>query len=458
VLLARPADLLASHDGRLFVKALGSRAEQSLAALAAACGCLPEEIEFLQAGWQADLAAGPDAVALGYAVRGTRVFPVADDEAARDQAWGKTTPQEVDGETIHVGPALAYWLPGADSGRVLVAAPEKLLREIVAADAVGRERAESADWRDRLQATLPPDLEDLVGMLDEDRHLTLFGAPAYLLHDGRPVFAGPLAKLVEPLNAVLGEGSAAAALSMHCGDTFYLELDAIPGRSSMARGEAAALADRIVAMADTVEAYCNALDPHPYGQKVVRRLPGMVRILTANLRTAVEGKGVVVNCHLPRQAGHNLALASELAVEQSPGVGGAVVTEAIASASDSAMERLTKRISLTFQRDTLEKSIQMLAEEIGLPIEILGRDLELEGITKNQSFGLDEQDQPAEAILGTILARSNPDGKLVYVVRRRDGAESIEITTRAAAAKRGDDLPAMFATGPQAVQEEESPK
>jgi|694.fasta_scaffold68212_2 serine/threonine protein kinase len=458
VLLARPADLFASDDGRQFVKALGSRAEQALAGLAAACGCPPEGIEFVQAGWQADPAARPDAVAMGYAVRGTQAFPVAHDEAAREEAWGKTTPREVDDETIHVGPALAYWLPRVDGGRVLVAAPEKLLREIVAADAAGRERTTAADWRDRLQATLPPDLEELVGMLDEDRQVTLFGAPSYLLHDGRPVFAGPLAKLVEPLNAVLGEGSAAAAISLHCGDTFYLELDAIPGRSGAARGEAAALADRIAAIADTVEAYCEALDPHPYGRKVVRRLPGMVRILAANLRTAVEGKGVVVNCHLPRQAGHNLALASELAVEQSPGVGGAVVTEAIASASQSAVERLAKRISLTFARDTLEKSIQMLAEEIGLPIEILGRDLELEGITKNQSFGLDEQDQPAEAILGTILARSNPDGKLVYVVRRRDGAESIEITTRAAAAKRGDDLPAMFATGPQAAQEEESPK
>jgi hypothetical protein len=456
VLLARPADLLASTKGSLFVKALGVRAEQALAALAAACGCAGEEIEFVQAGWQADLAAGPDAVAMGYAVRGTRAFPVADDEAARDQAWGKTTPQQVDGETIHVGPALSYWLPGADGGRVLVAASEKLLREIVAADAAGREREKAADWRDRLQATLPPDLEELVGMLDADRHLTLFGSPAYLLHDGRPVFAGPLAKLVEPLNAVLGEGSAAAALSLHCGDTFYVEIDAIPGRSSAARGEAAALADRIAATADTVEAYCNALDPHPYGEKVVRRLPGMVRILAANLRTGAEGKGVVVNCHLPRQAGHNLALAGELAVEQTPGA--AAVSETLASASQSAMERLAKRISLTFARDTLEKSIQMLAEEIGLPIEILGRDLELEGITKNQSFGLDEQDQPAEAILGTILARSNPDGKLVYVVRRRDGAESIEITTRAAAEKRGDDLPAMFATGPQAGQEEENPK
>jgi hypothetical protein len=458
VLLARPADLLASDDGRLFVKALGSRAEQALAALASVCGRPLAEIEFVQAGWQADPAAGPDAVAMGYAVRGSQPFPVADDEAARDEAWGKTTPRKVDGETIHVGPSLAYWLPQAAGGRVLVAAPEKLLRETVAADATASARVTAADWRDRLQATLTPDLEELVGMLDEDRHLTLFGSPATLLHDGRPMFAGPLAKLVEPLGAVLGEGSAAAALSLHCGDTFFLELDAIPGRSGAARGEAAALADRIAAVADAVEEYCNTLDPHPYGRKIVMRLPGMVRILAANLRTAVEGKGVVVNCHLPRQAGHNLALAGELAVEQSPGAGGMVVREPPAPPRQSAVERLAKRISLTFQRDTLEKSIQMLAEEIGLPIEILGRDLELEGITKNQSFGLDEQDQPAEAILGTILARSNPDGKLVYVVRSRDGAESIEITTRAAAAKRGDDLPALFATGPQAAQEEESPK
>jgi hypothetical protein len=86
----------------------------------------------------------------------------------------------------------------------------------------------------------------------------------------------------------------------------------------------------------------------------------------------------------------------------------------------------------------------MIAEEIGLPIEIRGKDLELDGITKNQSFGLDAQNQTADAILRTILARSNPDGKLVYVVRNKGGAESIEITTRAAAAKRGDTLPPGF--------------
>jgi hypothetical protein len=105
---------------------------------------------------------------------------------------------------------------------------------------------------------------------------------------------------------------------------------------------------------------------------------------------------------------------------------------------------LQKKMSLVFAKDTLEKSIQMLSDEIGIPMEILGGDLQLEGITKNQSFGLDERDKSADAVLRTILAKSDSAGRLVYVIRKRDGVESIEITTKAAAAKRGDTLPAGF--------------
>ena len=79
-----------------------------------------------------------------------------------------------------------------------------------------------------------------------------------------------------------------------------------------------------------------------------------------------------------------------------------------------------------------------------MPMEILGTDLQLEGITKNQSFGLNEQDSPAEAVLRSILKKSDPAGRLVYVVRDRGGVASIEITTKAAAAKRGDTLPPGF--------------
>ncbi len=56
---------------------------------------------------------------------------------------------------------------------------------------------------------------------------------------------------------------------------------------------------------------------------------------------------------------------------------------------------LKQKITLSFARDTLEKTMEMLGREIDTEIVILGSDLQLEGITKNQSFGLDEKDKPA---------------------------------------------------------------
>ena len=92
--------------------------------------------------------------------------------------------------------------------------------------------------------------------------------------------------------------------------------------------------------------------------------------------------------------------------------------------------------------------MQLLADEIGVPIVILGPDLQIEGITKNQSFGLDERDQPAEEVLLKILRQANPDGKLVYVIKDVPGkGEQIWLTTRVAAAMRGDTLPETLKRG-----------
>ena len=77
--------------------------------------------------------------------------------------------------------------------------------------------------------------------------------------------------------------------------------------------------------------------------------------------------------------------------------------------------------------------------------------MQLEGITKNQSFGLDERDKPAEAILRVILMKANPDGKLIYVFRGAGEGDSLEITTKAAAAKRGDAVPPVFGPLPSDV-------
>ncbi|MCS5616960.1 MAG: hypothetical protein NZ658_03080, partial [Pirellulales bacterium] len=110
-------------------------------------------------------------------------------------------------------------------------------------------------------------------------------------------------------------------------------------------------------------------------------------------------------------------------------------------AAAGALGKLEEKITLVFAKDTLEKAIQLVSEEIGVPMEIVGPDLQLEGITKNQSFGLDERDRSARDVLATILAKADPAGRLVYVVRKEDDVEAIFVTTRAAVAKRGEKLP-----------------
>lgn len=452
MLLARPADLLGDDEGRRLVDSLGPQAAAGLAKLAAFCGCEPDDIELIQAGWQAG---GIDQVLGGYVVRLVEGSELPTDEAARRQAWGATTPLQVEGETLHKGKPFWFWAPKAERNRVLVVAPEAFAPEAAGPPGTGEPQepplvqivkqslAARGAKGDGVLADLPLELEQLVAMLDERRHLTLFGSPHYLLTRGRVVLAGPLAKLVKPLESLFGESLQAAAISAHVADDFYLELDAIATRDVPPKELAEELSARVNDLPDAVEQYCVALNPSPYGRVLVLRLPSMLRTVAAQLRGVGEGKGAVLNALLPRPAGHNLALAAELALSQAPGVAVAAAPAAAApaAASAGALGKLEQKITLVFARDTLEKSIQMISDEIGTPMDIVGPDLQLEGITKNQSFGLEARDKTAREVLLEILAKANPDGKLVYIVREEDGVETILVTTRAAVTKRGDKLP-----------------
>ena len=124
----------------------------------------------------------------------------------------------------------------------------------------------------------------------------------------------------------------------------------------------------------------------------------------------------------------------------------AVATGGPAKAQTIA-DLLKKKTTLTFPRDTLERSLQLLFDDLGVKYEILGSDLQLEGITKNQSFGLNETDKPAGEILRKIMLLANADGKLIYVIKPKapGGPDMLFITTRASAAKRGDKIPPELA-------------
>lgn len=456
ILVARLAEIATDAEGTRFLKSLGPAAEKAVAALVTLAGGDIEAIETVQAGWQAG---GPDEVIGAYAVRFVEGRTAPADEESRREAWGRTDTLKIGDEIVYQTDALSLWSPSVEKGRVLVIAPNVEVSQDAALALKGGESAKepliarivreglaAAADGGPLQAALPGDMERLVGMLDATRHVTLFGSPHYLLNTGRPVFAGPLAKLVDPIDGLFGAAVQAAALSLQFGDSLYVEMDAVATLDVAADEVATEIAGRVDGLADMVERYCTELNPAPYGRMLVMRLPGMIRALSSQVRAGAERKGVVLNAYLPRHAAHNVALAAEIALAQTPGGGTAAAAAAPPPAAPkTALEKLAKKLTLTFAKDNLERSIQMVSDETGVPMEILGGDLQLEGITKNQSFGLDEQGKTADEILRTILAKSNPDGKLVYIVKEKDGEEWVYITTRAAVEKRGDKLPPAFA-------------
>jgi len=92
--------------------------------------------------------------------------------------------------------------------------------------------------------------------------------------------------------------------------------------------------------------------------------------------------------------------------------------------------QLDVAVTIDSTRDTLEAFIQQLARLTGVPITIDVPALQLQGITKNQSFGLAVNEQPAGKVLEAILSEADPQGRLRAVLHaREDGMTAIDVTT-----------------------------
>jgi hypothetical protein len=274
-----------------------------------------------------------------------------------------------------------------------------------------------------------------------------------------------MAALRDPLFWFLGDEPSAVGLSMHWDHNFFIELVAAPTLDTSPEKAARIFRDRVAQVTDRLASYVKQLEPAQYGVGIVSRFPAMVRQVDAYTRSSFGPEHAVLRCYLPAVAGHNLLMGAELTLAESPRGSGAIARANRPSAADAEAASLRKRLrrvtSLRFSKDTMEAALEQLSEAIGARIVILGADLQADGITKNQSFAIDIQQRPAEEILIEILRLANPDKtaknpaderqKLVYVILPggTNAAEQIVVTTRSAAARRGDALPAVFtANGP----------
>ncbi|MEQ8839260.1 MAG: hypothetical protein RID07_20815, partial [Lacipirellulaceae bacterium] len=288
---------------------------------------------------------------------------------------------------------------------------------------------------------------------DSDRMATLLLSPRFLDASGSRLLIDAGERLRDGLDWLMDREATAILISLHWDENFFAELRTTPQLQAQPRRYSQQLAERLREAANLVEDRIIASNWPLYGRKVLARFPAMLRKFSGYTRVGVEDRHVVLRTYLPLVAGHNLLTASELLITQSPASSTSGTATTVVPASEATVEdRLAKVTSPSFPKDTLEQALNLLSEDIGVPITILGRDLQLEGITKNQSFGIDLRDKPAREILLEILLLANPDRtatgpddvkqKLLYVMR--ENPARIEVTTRTAAEKRGDQLPDVF--------------
>jgi eukaryotic-like serine/threonine-protein kinase len=389
--------------------------------------------------------------------------------------WDQPEAQEKEGVPFYQQGERAFYLPVAGEGRTIVIGPAELITEEVIP--AGND-----------PPALTRELETLLAASDADRDLTILASPSILLTGSKAWLPGVSARLRLPLEQFLaGNGSATTAeparpdseapaaapraidvssqglpkavlASAHLTESdMFVELRIYIEPNQPAQALARTYREHVARLPKQASDYIRTLALSDYSRDVLFGFPLMVEQFGRYTVVGTDNRQIVLRAYLPSMAAHNLALGMHLALleqerppasaEARPAAAKPATASNAAEIAEPLAERLNRKISLVFDRATLEKALQMVADELAAEVVIMGPDLQAEGITKNQSFGLEERDQPAREILQKIMIRANSDGKLVYVIKPPAGGdgEALYITTRAAAKGRGETLPAEFA-------------
>ena len=425
ILSARPADFMNSQDGQFVLKAGGEQLKAVMVLLESLVKCSLSKIETLQVSWQAD-ENGLPLVAIW-----AHCYEPGGQEGARAGGANEAVPAGNSGGWLR-------WYPNGENGNDVVVAVPQLMNALMSTTAETSE--------------LPRSMRPLGPVLDGSRQFTLLGSPHFLVHDGRVLLPATTLPLLDPIENILGAECPAAAVSIHLDDRTYFELDAVSPAVGSARVLDRQLEVGLHQVSKKAEAVISGRDLDVYGRRLVMRLPEILRIGQRYLRIGIEGRDLVVaNAYLPEMAAHNIVLAASLLLDQIQAnpIGSRVAEGKSVELQQSAAVKLQQSVTLVFDSDSLETAIEMLSEAVNITIEIAGADLESEGITKNQSFGLSERDRPAEEVLRTILRKSeSKPGQLIYVFREDGDGEKIVITTNMTAQQRDEEIPEVFHTVP----------
>ncbi|MHC2067445.1 serine/threonine protein kinase [Bremerella sp. T1] len=434
-LVVRASDLTGNPEGDRMLRALGPQFTTVREQLEGDLGVRLEQLEALTVGFGASTAGGPPCI-------------VANLKGATNllSLWGNPSPvagsntpmYQVNGWTVMP-------IPGKED-RQFVASSKAVVDAVAARGVVAPQ--------------LTRELEQLRRESDAMQTVSLLVEPQFLATSSDQVMRGELAAGAAAVKDFLGEGLRGILVSGHIGQNLYVEMRCIGSLSLDPLSLAVSMKEKINASSRKLEDAVPSINPTPYWRRLASRFPNMVQFAYQQARTGVEANQAVINIVLPAAAGQNMVAGAELmlaantAGASGPAAGGGMPA---AKEPETIEEKLASKMSISFPQNSLEFALRDIGEEAGVPIEIKGGDLQLDGITRNKEIkDFTHENKPAGEILAQLLVRANPEAspgpntevqKLIYVIHPMDGpedAKKVVVTTRKAAETNNYTLPDVF--------------
>ncbi len=450
LIAARPAELLASPNGEYILKALGPKFDSGRTAWERLSGFTFSEIEQVTVGFHDNPKPG-QVLLPSYRLRLTKPVPEAD----LVLRWGSPKPSMVpdsEGKIYSLDNGWAFFIPpqeGEEGVSFLLMAPEPFVIETAKAGAA--------------PPLLRREMKELVLATDRDRHFTVVCSPNSLFNDeGQKLFQAEFHKVLDPLKWLIGDKIQATSASIHFDSHFYLEVRLKSAADKETYKLAEELKMRLNSVPTLMEEYIGLINPPAYWTKLSRRFPMQIGFLHSHMRIGVEDKHAVMNAVLPPQAAPNMLAASELVISSTPGATATVVTTTKPEINSYA-ELLTQEYDLEIGSDDMVNVVSLINEDvpttfsnlgIKFNLRILGKDLELDGITKNQRVSISIKGKTfAEVLTGIVMsAQGSTDPtlvdkqKLIWVIGPDPDTseETILLTTRRQAAEKKYTIPGVF--------------
>lgn len=398
IVRVRLADAVAHPEGDKIIKSLGPDIQPLLSSWLDRVGVEAHSLETLTLYFAPTPTPQPQVVAVGTLIPETDHSSLPSFEPASDQMRISQLGND------------AVWFPQGQQ-QTFVYGSKSLLASMDAGD----------------EPTLRRELDHLRAATQNTDHITVLVNPNFLRDEVVELLPGIRSRLVNQLYEFWTEEAQAVSIGVQLSSVSVIEVRIIASEDRPTRALAAHVRRYTDRMPLRLRDFLERIELDPFWRPLAGQYPAMTQFLADQCRVATEGRQVVVNAALPMEALHGLVLATELGLSSPVGDPMVIAHE---RAAWTINDVLSANFDVRFDQKSLDSAVKALTEQVRdeLPelsfefnIQVVGSELEVFGITRNQQIRNFSVRGSLSTILTELVRQADPGeqnrnaGNMVWV-------------------------------------------